>query len=81
MRSLASLFKRAKPVIGITVTLLIFRPLIALLGKKKQQQQQQQREHRLNKSVMLGHVFLLLPSLGKLWRYIPYNVVDICHSF
>lgn len=35
MRSLASLFKRAKPVIGITVTLLIFRPLIALLGKKK----------------------------------------------
>ena len=58
MRSLASLCKRAKPVKRITFTLLIFRPLIALLGKKKkQQQQQQQKEHRLNKSVMLGHVF------------------------
>ena len=57
MRSFASLCKRAKPVKGITFTLLIFRPLIALLGKKKKQQQQQQKEHRLNKSVMLGHVF------------------------
>ena len=34
MRSLASLCKRAKPVKEITFTLLIFRPLIVLLGKK-----------------------------------------------
>ena len=61
--------------IRISVTLLIFRPLIALIEKKKK------------KGIISIRMLCLitssnfLPSLGKLWRHISHNVLGIYHSF
>lgn len=59
--------------IRISVTLLIFRPLIALIEKKK--------DIISIRMLCLITSSNFLPSLGKLWRHISHNVLGIYHSF
>lgn len=62
MRSLTIACKHASPVITITVSLLTFRPLIALFERKKKKEKR--CEHHLDKNVRLGYVFKL-PTISR----------------
>ena len=64
--------------IRISVTLLIFRPLIALIEKKKKKKKKGIISIRMLCLITSSN---FLPSLGKLWRHISHNVLGIYHSF